>query len=187
MVNFIYDLQNNAHSVLFPGDITVHKLSDVADRVRASQAKCRFMLAPHHGSLNTNFIIDDNGTPVDQEFQPLYIMYKKIIGGKENLIVTYISECMCNKKYCTPCGEFVNIAEEFAPNVDQHTIYMFDNGRDKNPYNSRSIDVGVYLTGALEDNYAEITLIGTSECPAPHKVERPEKTPRTLPPDYLFV
>lgn len=183
VVNFTYtNVDRRNYSVLFPGDITVHHLVDVSERVRASGAKCVYIIAPHHGSLKTNFIFGEDGL-IEMEEQPLNTMYAALAPVK-----TFISECFNNTLYYTPTIEFFTVANNFAPDIRvDHIIPVFDEDEDGIQRIDKSTVCGVYLTGMFSDFFYYEMLIGGNELAAPFVSEPADKPARVLPPDELFV
>lgn len=144
VVNFTYyDSANNYKSILFPGDITVHNQQDVASRLRDSGADCQYVFAPHHGSYNSNFFLDDDKKIITGIVQPLEDLYNAMGPG----VSTIFSECINNISYYTPRQEFYRIALNFASNDSRrHKVYMFTS-KSSRGRRCEEIERGIYLTG----------------------------------------
>ncbi|MBD5546058.1 MAG: hypothetical protein HDQ97_01415 [Lachnospiraceae bacterium] len=147
VVNFTYyDCANKYKSILFPGDVTVHNQKDVASKLKASGADCQYVFAPHHGSYNSNFLIDKCYNIRTDTEQPLIDLYEAMGSG----VSTIFSECINNINYHTPRKEFYSIALEFAPDDPcKHKVYMYKVNTELNTWCKEEIEIekGIYLTG----------------------------------------
>ncbi len=186
VVNLIYkDKANNSKSILFPGDVTHHNQLDVASELENSGVKCQYIFAPHHGSYNSNFILNKNGEISKKFKQPL----EKLYNAMGNEVSTVFSECVNNTQYHIPSKAYFDIAEQHAPfDPRKHNINMFD--RDRKLI-TIEVDKGIYLTGDAFF-YASRELI---ECVSKEPMTviekrdniKPNTMKRSLPPNSLFV
>lgn len=157
VVNFVYKSKTSGmYSVLFPGDVTAHHHNDIAKKIQKSCLKVTHIIAPHHGSFDTNILIDpDNFTQFGDQYQPLYNLYASLSNA-----TTIISECYNNAPHRLPRGEFIRIAVQSAPNYDLHKMSWFYADSDGSFKREKDIvwSNGVFTTGEYPTPNHEITV-----------------------------
>lgn len=117
VVHFCYDQSdpNAPKTILFPGDVTVHNLPDIEQRLVRKRFlapdityRVTSMIAPHHGSFHTNIVCRSEGIAPEQPLRDLYHAMGQVS--------TYISECYKNDTYHVPRREYLeHIAGHWFP------------------------------------------------------------------------
>ena len=59
------------YSAFFPGDATFHSFDRYINIIRKQEIAIDYLVAPHHGSFNTNIVLDKTGEEVPYKSQPL--------------------------------------------------------------------------------------------------------------------
>ena len=119
VVQFVVDTSVKK-SILLPGDVTVHKIASLNNKIKNPKETWVF-LAPHHGSDNTNFKYTSGGTMVGS--QPIEDLLSLIFNIKlNNVISAYhsINHHPGNFFFCK------SMAKLFPKSVTLHKAVYYD-------------------------------------------------------------
>ena len=109
--------------LIFPGDVTQHAFIEIAERANMTlgPGKLKLLLAPHHGSDNSNIVYEVNNKP--SEWQPLSVLLDVLLAMPEeetaskcNLVISGY-----NRFNLHPGKEFMDLAvEKFSCGKNSH-------------------------------------------------------------------
>lgn len=133
---------DKGYSVLFPGDATYHTFDKLKKRLETPGKVC-MMIAPHHGSDNTNFVYSQDGKQMTN--QPIESLLSSIKG------YTMIVSAYNGAGSAHPGEEFIKTALKYArEGVPDHEINQSDS---KNKMSTINTQKAVYTTQCLDPQY----------------------------------
>ncbi len=191
LITAVYVSQKDC--LLFPGDATVHVFHALISRLTTG-TNVKLLLAPHHGSLDTNFSFHKvPGTTIYEkdEKQPLYSLLQKF--PPECIFISAHRE-----KFGHPRASFLDLCGEFCRgDSEEHQIltgpddwyqgYVF---QDTDAYQTKK---AVFSTESNEGNLCfDGTGLRNIQAKAQRNMERSVQANRTggktqVPPDDLFI
>ena len=190
--------------LLLPGDVTQHGFQEISDLASNSipNDSLKLMLAPHHGSDNTNLIYDDDDDPYDDEDQPLCTLFESLLGeeGERNRGCN-LAISGYNGQNLHPGLLFTETAEEYFDfDTYEHgyaCAYIKYSGTDLDDYEeSLFIDekgtASIFTTNILPISGSDFCFLYMRYCDGHILFDKwdtlkPSNLKRRLPPDSVFI
>lgn len=166
-------------SIIFPGDATYHVFNDLYKKINIS-APVELLIAPHHGSFDTNIVLDKENKLLPDDNQPFLKLLDKI---KPKTV--FISALL--SKFGHPDLKFLEYVSNFAQNVQKHNIKYsskLENIKEGIFQSQKAVFSTESMYKDFRDNFLlfpDILQIGQN------KVSKPKENNFILPPDDLFI
>lgn len=171
---------DNSKSIIFPGDATYHVFDSLCEKIYVS-APVELLIAPHHGSFDTNILVDDNGNLLPDDNQP-FLHFLSVIQPKAVFISALLS------KFGHPDLKFLEYVSKFAQSSYPHKIvYKNKSISDKNKENEIIKYVKKKAVFSTESNSNKYLLFPDILHRAVNELSKPQENNFILPPDDLFI